>query len=313
MTELLLTLIRGLGQGSVYALIALAFVIIYKSTRVVSFSVPALTLCGATITALLQPRFGFWVAAAIGLGGTALVGLLAERVFLRPMVGEPVFVVAIITIGIDIAIRTVLNRFIGTQLRFVDDPWGINTVQIGDYAIPQIDLARIVAVAIIATLLFLYFQRSRFGLAMRATAFDQETALAQGINVGTVFAASWMIAGLLAAVGGILADGGSGVSQLSWIVALRALPAIIIGGLDSLGGAVVGGLAVGLSERLFALYANRFAESLYELVGMPEGTTSALLPFLGTNFEAVIPYVLLLIVLMVRPYGIWGTPEVERL
>jgi branched-chain amino acid transport system permease protein len=146
---------------------------------------------------------------------------------------------------------------------------------------------------VIVVLLFAFFKYSRMGLAMRATSFDQEVALAQGISVGTVFALSWAIAGALAAVAGAFIGTG-GIDQTTWIQALKALPAIILGGLDSIGGAVVGGFAVGLVEALVATYQGQYA------------------PWLGNNFAVVSPYVLMLLVLMIKPYGLWGTPEVER-
>jgi branched-chain amino acid transport system permease protein len=129
---------------------------------------------------------------------------------------------------------------------------------------------------------------------MRAVAYDQEVALAQGISVGSVFALSWAIAGGLAALAGVFVATGAGVDQQLWVIALKALPAIILGGLDSLGGAVVGGLAVGVVESLVGTYQGDVA------------------PWLGPNFAFVAPYVLMLVVLLVRPYGLFGSKEVER-
>ncbi|HUG85394.1 MAG TPA: branched-chain amino acid ABC transporter permease, partial [Euzebya sp.] len=151
--------------------------------------------------------------------------------------------------------------------------------------------------------LFVFFKYSRFGLGMRAAALDQETALAQGINVGRVFAVSWGLAGALAAVAGTFVDGGSGISQGTWIIALKALPAIIIGGLDSVGGAVIGGLLVGVVEQLVGTYQNH----QFSLLGWEFS-----FGWLGANFALVSPYALLLLVLMIKPYGLFGTPEVER-
>ena len=287
-------LVRGLGQGSIYALVALGFVIIYKSTLVVSFAQPALMITGSLFLVFLNGPIGFWPALLVAIIGTALIGLVVERLALRPMIGQPVFVVAIITIGIDIALRVVQNRLIGTNIRFVGDPWGLDIITVGEILIRKSDIARLVATALILAALFAFFKFSRFGLGMRAAAFDQETALAQGINVGRVFAVSWGLAGALAAVAGMFVDGGSGISQGTWIIALKALPAIIIGGLDSVGGGVLGGLAVGVIEALVSQYQAEY------------------FPWLGNNFAPVSPYVLLLIVLLVKPYGLFGTPEVER-
>lgn len=294
MIEFIQSVVAGLGQGSIYALVALGFVIIYKSTLVVSFAQPALMITGSLFMVFLNESIGFWPALVVAIIGTALVGLTVERTALRPMIGQPVFVVAIITIGIDLVLRVIQNRFIGTNLRFVGDPWGFDNFEVAGILVNNRDVARLIATLVILAILFLFFKYSRFGLGMRAAAFDQETALAQGINVGRVFAVSWGIAGALAAVAGMFVDGGSGITQNTWVIALKALPAIIIGGLDSVGGAVLGGLAVGVVEALVGTYQAEY------------------FPWLGNNFAPVSPYLLLLLVLLVKPYGLFGTHEVER-
>ena len=150
------------------------------------------------------------------------------------------------------------------------------------------------AAALLGAALFAFFKYPRAGLAMRARAAHQETALAHGVSVGTVFALSWALAGGLATLAGMFVGVGATVDQNTWTVALKALPAIIVGGLDSVGGAVVGGLLVGVVEALMSEYQSDY------------------LPWLGDNFAIVSPYVLMLIVLLVRPYGLFGTPEIER-
>lgn len=294
MIELLQSLSRGVGNGSTYALLAMGFVIIYKSTRVISFAQPALMVAGAVLVSYLVGRVDFFLAVPLAALGIALLGLVIERLALRPMVGKPVFIIAIITLGLDIVIRVVVNAFIGLNVRQVGDPWGLNTLDLGGVLVQQRHLAMVVTTAVIVSALFLFFKYSRVGLAMRATALDQETALAQGISVGTVFALSWAIAGGLAAVAGTFVASGVGVDQATWVIALKALPAIILGGLDSVGGAVVGGIVVGVVESLLGTYQSEY------------------LPWLGTNFALVSAYVVMLLVLLVRPYGLFGTPEVER-
>ncbi|MEW1842305.1 branched-chain amino acid ABC transporter permease [Nonomuraea angiospora] len=294
MKGLLETVIRGLGNGSVYALLALGFVIIYKATRVISFAQPALMLAGAVAVSYLAEVTGFYAAVLLSALLIALVALGIERVAIRPMVGRPVFVVAIITLGIDVVVRVVVNGFIGRDVRQVGDPWGFTQVSLGSLVVQRRWLAMLLVTAVLVALLFAFFRYTRYGLAMRAAAYDQETALAQGVSVGAVFALSWALAGFLAAVAGMFVGTGQGIEQLTWVVALKALPAIIVGGLDSLGGAVVGGLVVGVVESLFQSYQGEFA------------------PWLGQNFAVVSPYVVMLIVLLVRPYGLFGTREVER-
>jgi branched-chain amino acid transport system permease protein len=289
-------LTTGLGLGSIYALLALGFVIIYKATRVISFAQPALMVVGGLFAHYFTVSFGlpFFAGLLAAMLATAGVGLAVERTVLRPMVGKPVFVLAIITIGVDIVLRVVANRAIGVQAKVVRDPWGLDSFQAGGVFVRSQTIALIVLTALVVTALAVFFRFSRTGLAMRATAIDQETALAQGIRVGAVFALSWALAGALAAIAGTFVAAGTGIEQTSWLIALKALPAIIIGGLDSLQGAVVGGLSVGVVEALVGTFQPDLA------------------PWLGSNFSLVAPYALMLLVLLLRPYGLFGTREVER-
>ena len=294
MTEAIQILSRGLGVGSVYALIALGFVIIYKATRVISFAQPAFMMAGAVLTTYLVGPLGFFVALPLAALGTAALGLGVERLAIRPMVGRPAFTVAIITLGIDAVVRVFASAAIGIELRQVGDPWGLDTTVLFGAEVQQRHLAMVVTTAILVTALFLFFRYTRMGLAMRAAAYDQEAALAQGVSVGAVFATSWAIAGALAAIGGTFAAVGSSVESTLWIVALVALPVIILGGLDSLPGAVLGGVLVGVLQETVAQYQYRFPE------------------WLGGNASIITPYVVMFLVLLVRPYGLFGTHEVER-
>ena len=293
MIDLIESVLRGLGTGSVYALLALGFVIIYKATRVISFAQPALMLAGVVLVTYLVKWIGFWAAVPVAALGTALLALGVERAAVRPMVGRPAFAVAIITLGVDVAIRVVVNVFIGLDVRHVDDPWGLRTVSVGAVDAQLRHLAALATTGALVLALFAFFRFSRMGLAMRAAAYDQEAALAQGVSVGAVFALAWALAGALAAVGGTFAAAGGSVDAASWLIALTALPVIILGGLDSLPGAVVGGLAVGVLQELAANYQH-------------------LAPWLGGNVSVITPYAVMFVVLLVRPYGLFGTREVER-
>lgn len=290
----------GLGNGSIYALLAIGFVVIYKSTLVINFAQPALMIAGGLLVSILVVGMGwsFYVAVVLAIVFTAVLALIIERLALRPLVGKPVFVAAIVTLGVDIVIRNIEGRVIGPFIRPVGDPWANSTINVGGATIFERDIAAFLTAAVLVAALFAFFKYSRIGLAMRATAFDQEVALAQGINVGTVFALSWAIAGALAAVAGVFIGTKAGIEQTTFTQGFKALPAIILGGLDSVGGAVIGGLAVGVVEALFATY---------------QGTLpSQYLGFLGNNFSTVSPYLIMLLVLLVRPYGLFGTPEIER-
>lgn len=294
MKDIIESILRGIGTGSVYALLGLGFVIIYKATRVISFAQPAFMLAGAVLVSYLAGPLGFFLALAASALLTGALALGIERVAVRPMIGRPVFTVAIITLGIDIAVRVVVNASIGLNVRQVGDPWGLEVWKLpGGILLEQRHIAMVVTTAVLIVALFGFFRYTRTGLAMRAASYDQEAALAQGVSVGAVFALSWALAGALAAVAGTFAAVGGSVNESLWLVALTALPVIILGGLDSLPGAVVGGLVVGVVQELTATYQND-------------------MPWLGGNFSVVTPYVVMLVVLLVRPYGLFGTREVER-
>jgi branched-chain amino acid transport system permease protein len=302
MTELLETVLRGLGTGSIYAMLALAFVIVFKATGVINFAQPAMMLAGATISSYVGPAIGivlfasfsFFLSVTVAALCTAALALFIERTAIRPMVGRPAFVVAIITIGIDIAVRVVAGGFIGLGSRPIPNPWGLDRVDLAGLAVQERHLVSMAVLALAVIALLVFYRYTRHGLAMRAAAFDQEAALTQGVNVGHVFALSWAMAGALAAVAGSLLAISAGVDRRIWVVALLALPAIILGGLDSLEGAVIGGLAVGVVQAMVGSYQREIA------------------PWLGDNFAVVSPYVLMLLVLLAKPYGIFGTPEVRR-
>jgi len=295
MSTFLEALIDGLGRGSAYALIGLGFVIIYKSSRVISFAQPGFMFAGVVlVTYLVQVSWlGFWGALLLGAVLMAILGLAIERSIIRPMVGRPVFAIAIITIGLDLIIRTVASAAVGLNVRTVGDPWGLATWEVGNVTIAQRHVAAIVAAALLVVMLFAFFRFTRAGLAMRAVAEDQEAALAQGVSVGGVFALSWALAGGLAAVGGTFAAAGQPISNTFWTIALYALPVIILGGLDSLLGAVVAGMIVGVAQSLAAVYPDTIS-------------------WLGNNPSAIVPWLVMLFILIVRPYGLFGTREVER-
>jgi branched-chain amino acid transport system permease protein len=209
------------------------------------------------------------------------------------VLGQPVFVLVMITIGLSIAINAAIPALFGGNNRILGDPWGASAVRAGDITFNWVRLWTIASTGLILAGYFLFDRFSRYGLAMRATAGDQEAALAVGVPIRKVYALTWAIAGGVAAVGGLfLAGFPSSVNPTLGDVALRAFPAIILGGLDSLPGAVVGGIVIGIVEVLTSGYAPGW---------------------LGNNFSDVAPYIVMILVLMVRPYGLFGTRPVERI
>ena len=214
MTQFLQATVNGIAVGSIYALLALGFVIIYKSTQVLSFAQQALTVLGAFWVVYFSTELGlnFWIAVPFALALSALVGIGVERVMLRPMVGKPVFSVAILTIGLNIVLLVIAFDLIGVNIRTLGDPWGLKTLTIGDLTVSHKDVATIVTTVVVVGLLLTFFRFSRFGLAMRATAADQEVALAQGVTVTRVFAAAWALAAMLATVAGLFLGAGTGLA-----------------------------------------------------------------------------------------------------
>lgn len=297
MGELLASLVRGLGIGGVYAMLGVSFVIIYRATGVVNFATPALMILGAYFTGYFGMSIGlpFVVSIILAMIVLAAIGLASERIALRPMVGRPAFSAATVTVGLFIVLLVIAGRLLGSKLLIVNDPFGLNTLDFLGARIFTVDIARLIVGLVAIGLVGLFLTRSKTGLAMRATAFDQETSLAQGINVGRMFGLSWGISAAMAALAGaMLVAGSSGVETTFALVALKALPVIILGGLDSIKGSVVAGLIIGVAESLTRTYQPQFA------------------PWLGANFDVIVPYIIMIIVLMVRPYGLFGTKEVVR-
>ena len=325
MTEFLQLAVQGLALGSIYALIALGFVIIYKATEVINFSHGALMLLGAYLTFTLtsaqlpNPAGGpvgfpswldWWVelgiewrfpiAVVVAALLVAVLGLLIERSVIRKMIGQPVFAIVLITLGLEVVIRTGVQIFWGPVQRGFPSPFPITSrVRIGSVAILTANLWTIIITFFLVFGFFVFFRYTRYGLAMRATALDQEAARSMGIKASTVFALAWAIAGALAAIAGALYVparlGGFLVITPVAFSALRAFPAAILGGLDSPGGAVLGGIVVGEAEVLASRYINPYLLDL----GLP-------------NFHLIFGYVLLVAVLLIRPYGLFGTREVRR-
>jgi branched-chain amino acid transport system permease protein len=296
MAQLLQLLVSGVSLGSVYALLALGFVVIYKASGVVNFAHPALLMVGAYVTARLSSAdVPFPVAVLAGVGGVAVVSLVVQLLLVNPVARRSVVAASIMTIGVDVMIQTEITRRIGVDILPMGDPWQSDVVSVAGLTIPQ---TRIVALLVGLTLIgafFAWFRFSTWGIAMRAVAEDAETAALMGVRRSRVSALAWGLAGILAAIAGLFITvfPSPGLEPVTATVALRAFPAAIIGGLDSTGGAVVGGLVVGMAEVLTQGYASD-------------------LSFLGQGFHTVMPYVVMVAVLLARPSGLFGTREVHR-
>jgi branched-chain amino acid transport system permease protein len=298
-TELIQYLVAGVAIGALYALVALGFVIIYKATGVINLAQGGLLLLGTYLAYAFRQELGlpFFLAVVLAMAACAGVALGVERVVLTRMVGRPVFAVIMVTIGLAIVIDQVVTWKWGFDRLDLADPWGLGTFRVGGVIVATTDVARIVAAGATLAGFFALFRWSRLGVAMRATASDQEAALAHGISPRLIFGVSWALAAAVATLAGVLLSAGArGVDPSLSVVALLALPAVILGGLDSPGGAVVGGVVIGVVEELAKGYG-----------------PSHLPAWVGDNPHTVLPYVVLVAVLLIRPHGLFGTKEVERL
>ena len=296
-TEVWQTLFSGVALGVKYALVALGFVIIFKATGVINFAQASFVLVGGYLTfnAVNTWDLNFYVGVLIAMLGGAVIGVGLEGLILRRMVGEAPFTLIMVTIGVLYVVDNLVTAVWGPDTQNLGDPWGIRTTKVGEVVLAHRDLWTIGITAAVLAAFFAFFRYSPLGLAMRATALDQEAALAQGIKAGSVYRASWAIAGAVAALAGATLAAGSAALQPSLgFIALVAFPAMILGGLDSPLGAVVGGIVIGLVQQLTALYQPEWAL------------------WLGNGFELVSPYLVMIVILLVRPYGLFGTKEVRR-
>lgn len=298
MTLFLQLLVSGLSLGAVYALLALGFVIVFKSSGVVNFAHPALLMIGAYTIARVSSatHLPFLFALLAGVGVAGVVALVVQRLLVYPMAGRSLIAVSIMTIGVDVITQTEIIRRIGLDGYLpVRDPWGDGVVRIGGLVLPQTRIAALIVGGVLILAFFVWLRYSRWGVAMRAVADDPETAALMGVRRATVSALAWTLAGVLAAIAGLFITvfPSPGLQPVTAAVALRAFPAAIIGGLDSTGGAIVGGLIVGVTESLVQGYATE-------------------LSFLGGGFHGVMPYVVMLAVLLVRPSGLFGAKELHR-
>jgi branched-chain amino acid transport system permease protein len=297
MEEFLQLLFSGLALGAVYALIALGFVVIYRASQVFNFAHGDLLTLGAflmlTFLAIGLPWF---VALAATMLATGVVGAGIERSLLRPLIGRPVFVTIIVTIFVGFLLRTLILILWGPDARGMPLPWAPDgRVYIFGASVLFNAFATLAlgAAALFAFLLLL--RMSKVGIAMRASSQDQEAALALGLPVGRILGITWMIAGAFAALAGVcLAMFPRAVDVNLAFVALAAFPAVLVGGLESLLGAVIAGLLLGVLQVLAQGYIN-----------------PALGDF-GHNFHTVFPYVIMILFLMVRPEGLFGTHRVKR-
>ncbi len=281
--------ISGLSNGMVYALAAVGFVIIYKSSDVLNFAQGELLLIGSYVTfffiAQVGVPWGFGLVLTIVVA--ALVGLAVERLVLRPLIGEPVISMIMVTIGLSSVLRALVNAIWGPRPRSFPSFIPSNEFNIGSAVVGTDRLIVIATAAVVLVALGLFFRYTREGVAMRAIADDQPAALSMGISIKRNLAVSWAIAAVCAALGGIALGNIVGLSQDIGRIGLRVFPVVILGGLDSVAGVVVGGAVIGLLEAYTGGYV-------------------------GHGLNLIVPFIALILVLMIRPYGLFGKERIER-
>ncbi len=281
--------VSGTAIGCVYALVALGFVLIYKATEVVNFAQGELMMVGAFLayTFIVILGLGFWFGALLALLVTALLGGALDRVVMRPMVGQPVFAIIMVTIGIGFMFRSLVSMTPGwgVDTYTIETPFYGKVVNLGDLVLSQDHLAIIVLTMALVAVLFAFFRYTRLGVAMQATSQNQLAAYYMGIPVKNVFSMIWALSAAVAAFAGILLAPIAFVHVNMGFLGIKAFPAAVLGGFGSIPGAIVGGLIIGIVEALAGFY-------------LPEG------------FKDVAAYIVLLAVLIVRPQGLFG--EIAR-
>ena len=283
----------GIAVGCLYALIALGFVLIIKATDILNFAHGEIIMISSLLCYFLMAKyhFSFLSASLITVLIAALLGVLTERVVLRPMLGEPIFAVVMITIGLSIFLRSLAGIIFGHDNYVFPSPFPKEPMNLAGITLSMTQIWVMISTALLVLIFFIFFKYSRMGLAMRGTANNQETALLMGISTKRVFAMVWGIAFVTAAIAGIFLANVMVVNIGLTFTAISAFPAIILGGLESIPGAIIGGLAIGVIENLAGGYLDQM---------------------IGGGVKDVTPFVVLFLMLMFKPYGLFGKKEIER-
>lgn len=282
--------LTGIASGGLYALAALAFVLVYKATRVVNIAIGELLMMGAYLffTFAAMWALPLWVAIPAAVLASGALGALIERTIIRPLLGEPPISVFMVTVGLASVLIGIVEMIWTADQRRLPDFMPTQPIMIGEaFLAPKVFWGAVIAVVFIAAVL-LVFRFWRGGVALRATASDQTAAYSVGINVPRVFSLAWVVSAMIAAVSGIIVGSIGGLSSNMGVFGLSVLVVVIVGGLDSVLGALVGGLVIGLVEALAGAY-------------------------LGGEYKLLATFIVLVVILMMRPYGLFGTHEIERL
>ena len=285
---------NGALTGLLYALIAMSFVIIYRSARVFNFAQGEIVIVGAFLVWTFMSAFDLpvWVSVPLALLSSMLLGVLIERVILRPLVGEELFAFVMVTIGLLIFIRGVVLVAWGPEIRFFPVVLPVAAVKVGPLVFDRALVIGGAATLVIAAIASWFFNHTQLGLEMTAVAEDHQTALSLGISVKRSIAVSWAISGLLSTMAAIIFLNGKGMTFLASDIGFAALPVALLAGLESIGGVVLGGLIVGIAVGLASYFLD---------------------PIFDGGVGAVFPFVIMVIILLIRPTGLFGWKTIERI
>ncbi len=289
----LMTLTTGIMVGGIYALIALGWVLIYKCSGVLNLAMGELTLIGAYVSlSFYSMGVPFLLSLLFSLIIGFVLGILTERIFLDRLIGEPVLTVIMVTVGLSFFFKGIVELIWGTDTRVFSPPvFPLEPIHIGPLLIGQVYLWSFIAAIVLLFIFMGFFQYTRWGLAMQATADDEMAALSLGVSARFVYATAWAIAFMAAGVGGTLLGNINGLNISVGYLGLLVLPAVVLGGLNSVPGAIMGGIIIGVLQNLAGAYLDKY---------FPGGV------------KEVAPFAFMAIFLLFKPYGLWGWERIER-
>jgi branched-chain amino acid transport system permease protein len=293
MELLLMTLTTGIMVGGIYALIALGWVLIYKCSGVLNLAMGELTLIGAYVSlSFYSMGVPFLLSLLFSLIIGFVLGILTERIFLDKLIGEPVLTVIMVTVGLSFFFKGIVELIWGTDTRVFTPPvFPLEPIRIGPLFIGQVYLWSFIAAIVLLFIFVGFFQYTRWGLAMQATADDEMAALSLGVSARFVYATAWAIAFMAAGVGGTLLGNINGLNISVGYLGLLVLPAVVLGGLNSVPGAIMGGIIIGVLQNLAGAYLDKY---------FPGGV------------KEIAPFAFMAIFLLFKPYGLWGWERIER-
>jgi len=289
----LMTMITGILVGGIYALVALGWVLIYKCSGVLNLAMGELTLIGAYVTlGFYEMGVPFVLAVFCTLAVGVVLGILTERIFLDKLIGEPILAVIMVTVGLSFFFKGMVEFVWGTDTKvFTPSVFSLMPIELGFVKISSVYLWSFILAIILLVVFVAFFKYTRWGLSMQATADDETAALSLGVSARFVYAAAWAIAFMSAGVGGALLGNINGVNISVGHLGLLVLPAVVLGGLNSVPGAIVGGIIIGVLQNLSGSYLDQF---------FPGGV------------KEIVPFAFMAVFLLFKPYGLWGWERIER-